>query len=135
MEYPAEIRKLSKADGGGFLITYPDLPGCMSDGDTVEEAFKNGADAVKDWIKARKKLGKAIPPPSPSRDLGGYSGKYIQRVPKSVHAALARRAEQEGVSMNQLGLSYLVDGLGRGGKDRQKPGGESPQPSLKKRGH
>ena len=61
MEYPAEVRKLSKTDGGGFSITFPDLPGCMSDGDTVEEAFKNGADAVKDWIKARKKVWQGHP--------------------------------------------------------------------------
>lgn len=111
MKYPAEIRKLNKEDGGGYLITYPDLSGCMSDGGTVEEAFKNGESAVKDWIKARKKWGKEIPNPSPPIDLGDYSGKFIQRIPKSVHAQLAKRAEHEGISMNQLALGYIVLGL------------------------
>lgn len=116
MEYPSQIRKLSKGDGGGYLVTYPDLPGCMSDGDTVEEAIKNGETAVKDWIKARKKLGREIPDPTPPIDLEDYSGKFVQRVPKSVHAALAKRAELEDVSMNQLVLTYLAAGLAGTGR-------------------
>ena len=115
MKYPFQIIELSKADGGGYLITYPDLPGCMSDGDTADEAMKNSEAAVKDWIKARKKFGKDIPMASPPIDLESYSGKFIQRVPKSVHAQLAKRAEQEGISMNQLAETYLVFGLASGG--------------------
>ena len=38
-DYSFEIRPLSEEDGGGFLITFPDLPGCMSDGETPEEAI------------------------------------------------------------------------------------------------
>ncbi|MFT4579764.1 MAG: antitoxin HicB [Nitrospinales bacterium] len=116
MGYPFQIRELSKDDGGGFLITFPDLPGCMSDGDTIDEAMKNGEVAVKDWVKARKKFGKNVPEPSPPIDTHDYSGKFIQRVPKSVHAQLAKRAEAEGVSMNQLAATYLVSGLADGGK-------------------
>jgi antitoxin HicB len=34
-EYPFTIRHLSKEEGGGYLIEFPDLPGCMSDGETI----------------------------------------------------------------------------------------------------
>ena len=53
-DYPHEIRPLSGEEGGGYLITFPDLPGCMSDGDTPEEALENGKDAFQGWIAAAK---------------------------------------------------------------------------------
>jgi len=52
LEYPLAVRPLSTEDGGGYLVEFPDLPGCMSDGETVEEAIRNGAEAVRDWIAA-----------------------------------------------------------------------------------
>lgn len=48
--YAFTIRELTPDDGGGFLIEFPDLPGCISDGETVEEAIDNGADALKSWL-------------------------------------------------------------------------------------
>lgn len=47
---PFTIRPLAEEEGGGFAIEYPDLPGCISDGDTPEEAFANGCDAVKSFL-------------------------------------------------------------------------------------
>jgi antitoxin HicB len=52
--YLFTIRQLSKEDGGGYLIEFPDLPGCMSDGETIEEAVANGHDAIICWINAAK---------------------------------------------------------------------------------
>jgi predicted RNase H-like HicB family nuclease len=51
-------------DGGGFLATVPDLPGCMSDGETPEEAVTNVQDAILAWIEAARELGREIPAPS-----------------------------------------------------------------------
>lgn len=107
-DYPFEMRPLSEEEGGGWLITYPDLPGCMSDGETPEEALVNGKDAVAGWIKAMRESGREIPP-SGERP----SGKFITRVPRSVHARLAARAKQEGVSMNALVSAFLAESLGR----------------------
>lgn len=51
VKYPFKISQLTKDNGGGYLIEYEDLPGCYSDGETVEEAIKNGNDAVKCWLE------------------------------------------------------------------------------------
>src|SRR5580693_8916973 len=103
LDYPFSIRHLSKEDGGGYLIEFPDLPGCMSDGETPEEAIENGKDAMEGWIAACKELGRPVPKPSPPPlDISYYSGKVLQRFPKTLHAQLAMRAKQEGVSLNQL---------------------------------
>jgi antitoxin HicB len=109
--YPFTIRPLSKAEGGGYLIEFPDLPGCMSDGETPEEAFANGVDAMKGWIAACKKLKRPVPKPSVSREHN-YNGKLLLRFPKTMHARLATRAKQEGVSLNQLTVALLAEGLG-----------------------
>jgi predicted RNase H-like HicB family nuclease len=62
LEYPVLIEPLSPEDGGGFLATVPDLPGCMSDGETPEEALANVRDAVEAWIEEARTLGRAVPP-------------------------------------------------------------------------
>ncbi len=108
IDYPFELRPLAQEEGGGWLITYPDLPGCMSDGETPEEAMLNGKDAVAAWLKAAKETGREVPQPG---ELP--SGKFIARVPRSLHARLTARAKQEGVSMNALVSAFLAESLGR----------------------
>jgi antitoxin HicB len=63
-EYPVLIEPLSAEDGGGFVATVPDLPGCMSDGETPEEALANVKDAVEAWIEEAQALGRPVPAPS-----------------------------------------------------------------------
>jgi antitoxin HicB len=107
-EYPFEMRPLTAEEGGGWLITFPDLPGCMSDGETPEEALANGSDALSAWIDAMRAAGREIPAPGEPA-----SGKFIARIPKSMHARLSARARQEGVSMNALVSAFLAESLGR----------------------
>lgn len=108
IDYPFEMRPLAVDEGSGWLITFPDLPGCMSDGETPEEAIKNGADALQCWIQACKESGRYIPQPGES----GSSGKFITRIPKTLHARLISRAKQEGVSMNALVVSFIAECIG-----------------------
>ncbi|MDP3096314.1 MAG: type II toxin-antitoxin system HicB family antitoxin [Syntrophales bacterium] len=107
-DYSFEVKPLSDAEGGGFLITFPDLPGCMSDGETPEEAIENGKDAFDCWMGAQVEWGRPIPSPFST----GMPGKFVQRVPKSLHAKLAALAKQEGVSINTLVLSFIAEGVG-----------------------
>jgi predicted RNase H-like HicB family nuclease len=61
--YKIVIEPLSEADGGGFLAIVPELPGCMSDGETPAEALANVEDAIATWIHAARKMGRTIPEP------------------------------------------------------------------------
>jgi antitoxin HicB len=69
LEYPVLISPLSEEDGGGFAATVPDLPGCMSDGDTPEQAVTNVRDAIAMWIEAADEMGRAVPPPSKKLEI------------------------------------------------------------------
>lgn len=109
-QYPFEIRPLSEDEGGGFLISFTDFSECISDGETIEEAIENGMDALQETIAALESLNMPVPEPGSG---GSYSGKFIQRVPRSIHARLVMRAKQEGVSMNSLVTSILAESLGR----------------------
>lgn len=110
-DYRFTIRPLSEAEGGGHLIEYPDLPGCMSDGETVQEAIANGEDAMRAWIAAMHEAGRPVPPATVEA-VEGYSGKWQLRAPKSLHRNLAERAKREGVSLNTLAVTLLAQGLG-----------------------
>lgn len=57
IEYPFMVRALSPSEGGGYLIEFPDLPGCISDGETIEETIENGQDAMQCWLSAAKMYG------------------------------------------------------------------------------
>ena len=103
-----EMRPLSDEEGGGYLIEFPDYPGCLADGETPEKAMDEGADALKSYKNTLRELGRPIPA---SGEV--YGGQWRQRVPKSLHAALARRADREGVSLNMLATTFLAEGLGR----------------------
>jgi antitoxin HicB len=67
LEYTVVISPLSAEDGGGFLATVPDLPGCMSDGDTPEEAIANVGDAIASWIAVAREAGRDVPAPTATR--------------------------------------------------------------------
>ena len=64
IEYPFEVRPLSKDEGGGYSIVFPDLPGCRSDGATPEEVIANGRDALKSWLAVAREFGDRLPTPS-----------------------------------------------------------------------
>jgi antitoxin HicB len=98
--YPFMTRVLLPEEGGGYLIEFPDLPGCMSDGETLEEAIENGKDALQCWIEAAAEDGQEIPEP-------GSSPTWVQQVPTDVHIQLSKRATAEGMSLSELVASIL----------------------------
>lgn len=69
LQYPVIISPLPSDEGGGFIATVPDLPGCMSDGETPEEALTNVQDAIAVWIEAAQNMGRTVPSPPPSRQF------------------------------------------------------------------
>ena len=117
-EYPFVITPLGREDGGGYLIEFPDLPGCVSDGETPEQAIASGRAAVRAWIAAAKAHRDPIPPPTPR---ASYSGKWQIRMAKSLHHRLAERAKAEGVSLNAFATTLLAESLGRRVRAHQIP--------------
>ena len=110
--YPHVVEPLTEEDGGGFIITFPDLPGCMSDGETIEETIVNGRDAFSAWMSARVDMGKPIPKPT-RHGQTPEPVKLVQRLPRSLHAELVARARSEGTSLNTLITMLLAEGVGR----------------------
>ena len=108
LPYPFEILPLSPIEGGGYAIMFPNLPGCRSDGATPEKAVENGRLALEDWLAVATEFGDDAPAPYSS-----VSGRFVQRVPKSLHRQLVDEAKSEGVSLNTLVVSLVAEGLGR----------------------
>src|SRR5438105_948499 len=94
----------------GYLAECPELPGCFTAGETETEALELLHDAMAGWFETALRDGAVIP--SPHRKADEYSGKFVLRVPKSLHRQLAERAAEEGISLNQLALTFVAAGLG-----------------------
>ena len=95
---------------GGWFVSVRELPGCMSQGDTPEEAIEMIQDAMRGWIEVSLEDGDTIPEPRPLED---YSGKFVVRVPRSLHQALVETADREGISLNQYINVALARSVGR----------------------
>ena len=102
MSYRMEI--VEDKDEGGFVVSYPDLPGCITCGETVESAVANALDAKKTWLEAALEEGIEIHEPDSLED---YSGQFKLRIPRSLHRSLAEHSQREGISMNQYCV-YLL---------------------------
>ena len=106
LEYPFTMSPLSEDEGGGYLIEFPDLPGCMSDGETPEEAIRNGADAVRCWIEAMREAGRPIPAPSKA----AVSARTVA-IPGRVYRMLAEEARLQGLSVEAFVNATMISGL------------------------
>jgi antitoxin HicB len=119
LKYSVKITPISEEDGGGWLAEIPELKGCMTDGESPEEAIKNIEDAKCAWITTALKRGQTIPLPI-SDDNNEYSGKFTLRLPKFLHKELTIAAQQDDISLNQYILSLLSLNFGKNLKDTSK---------------
>lgn len=90
---------------GGYVISFPDLPGCVTCADTMEEALANAKDAKLAWIEAALESNTEIHEPD---SLNDYSGSFRLRMPRSLHQQLAKDSKREGISMNQYCIYLLA---------------------------
>jgi len=102
--YHIVIQYITDESGSYYLATVKEFDGCMSHGNTYVEAFENIQEAMEGWIETKLENGFQVPGPV---DENQYSGKFVLRLPKSLHARLAAEAEKEGVSLNQYALYRL----------------------------
>ncbi len=97
-----EIKIIPEEDGY-FAVRFPDFPGIVTGGHSPEEALRNAREALTatlETMRARK-----IPRPAPKHR---FSGQFNVRLPRSLHRALVRTAEEEGVSLNAL-VTHLLN--------------------------
>jgi len=95
----------------GFLAEAPELPGCVTAGETPEEALANLQEAMSVWLETAFAQDAEIPEPGTIPEET-YSGRMLLRMPQSLHAQLARRAGRDGVSINQMAVTLLAQALG-----------------------
>lgn len=110
INYPVELTPIKNEDGGGFLATIPLLTGCMSDGETIDEAYKNIQAAKLEWLQSMLERKLPIAEPDIHEE---YSGKFMVRLPRSLHKMLVQLSKREGVSLNQLVTSSLAIQVGQ----------------------
>ena len=105
MRLPYRMEIIPDTAEGGYVVRFPELPGCLTCADTLEEAVRNAADCRKEWLTAAMEDGIDIPEPASEDE---YSGQFKLRIPKSLHKSLAEHSKAEGISMNQYCLYLLA---------------------------
>ena len=102
---PYKMEIVPDKEEGGFVVSFPELPGCISGGRTLNDAIANAEDAKKAWLEATIEDGYPIQEPD---DMRQYSGQFKLRIPKTLHRQLSEHSRQEGISMNQYCLYLLT---------------------------
>ena len=115
MALPYKLEIVPDAEGG-YVARYPELPGCITVGDTLEDTVNHVLDAKREWLLAALEDGIRINEPA---SADNYSGQFKLRIPKSLHRSLAEHSKAEGISMNQYCLYLLTrnDAVAYAGKD------------------
>lgn len=101
---PYRLEIIPDTKEGGYAARYPQLNGCITCGDTLDEVLRNAEDAKTAWLETAIEHGDHIPLPEDDSKL---SGQFRIRLPRSLHRELSEQAQREGVSMNQYCLSVL----------------------------
>jgi len=108
LSLPYRVEIVEDKNEGGFALYCPELPGCMTCADSVEDGYRQIKDAQRAWLEAC--IEDDMPIPEPTR-MDDYSGQFKLRIPKSLHRLLAQRSSEEGVSMNQYCVYLLSKGV------------------------
>ena len=107
MSLPYRMEIIPDQDEGGYTVKFPDLPGCLTCSDSLENLLASALDAKKAWFEAAIDEGISIAEPDDDENITAYSGQFKIRMPKSLHRSLSLHAKKEGISMNQY-CNYLL---------------------------
>jgi antitoxin HicB len=109
LPYTVEVFRDSNKDDPGWAARVVELPGCLTQADTFAELGEMIEDAMRGWLTVAVAEGLEIPVPHPSET---YSGKFVVRVPRSLHRQLAEAAERDNVSLNAFVTTALAKAIG-----------------------
>lgn len=104
LPYNYLIQPIKDESGSYFHGKVLELDGCQSTGETFDEAYASLLEAMEGWLEVKIEYGDSIPEPIGDDN---YSGKFVVRIPKSLHRKLSIEAEQEGISLNQYTMYKL----------------------------
>ena len=107
MSLPYRMEIIPDQEEGGYTVKFPDLPGCLTCSDSLENLLANALEAKKAWFEAAIDEGVSIAEPDNEENIAEYSGQFKIRMPKSLHRSLSLHAKSEGISMNQY-CNYLL---------------------------
>ena len=108
LEQPYARILIPEADGS-FSAELLEFPGCYAEGETADQAYRNLEAAANSWIAVALAQGQDIPPPSANH---GYSGRIVLRLPRDLHRLAARKAQRDGVSLNQCLVTAVAPWVG-----------------------
>lgn len=104
LPYSIITKKMTDESGSYYYASVKEFSGCQTTGGTLNEVYENIYEAMEGWIETKLENGFSVPMPE---DDNTYSGRFLLRLPKSLHRQLAVNAENEGVSLNQYVLYRL----------------------------
>lgn len=102
--YKYEMDIIWSEEDQAFVVNVPELSGCSTHGETIEEAVEMAREAIEGYLETLKKLGKPIPTPLAEKK---FSGNIPLRIEPSLHRALAVKAQLNKKSLN----AFLADQL------------------------
>lgn len=105
LPYTRITQEMNDDTGHYYVGRILELDGCQSVGETIEELYRNLDEALKGYITVKKEHD--LPIPKPQQVHEDYSGKFVVRIPKTLHQQLTIQAQMEGVSLNQFVLYKL----------------------------
>lgn len=110
LKYPILIKEFEDDGEQVFSAEIKELPGLIVYGDSAVEVYEEIELAKSDWIDANLEWGREIPEPA-EEDLDEYSGRLTLRMTKKLHKTVKEKSLVEGVSLNQMVVQLINDGL------------------------
>jgi len=122
LDLPYTIKIVNEDDV--FYAEVEEIPGCFSEGNTVEEAYANMKDAMRLWMENAIERNIQIPVPK-NEEEREFSGRIMLRMPKELHKSLTKSADNDGISLNQfivflLSTNFAIQSIKQPFKSRKK---------------
>lgn len=108
MGLPYVVCVLKDMECGTYAVWCPELPGCITQVENLDNASRMIDDAKRSWIRTAIRSNTPIPEPAGEYQ---YSGEFKLRLPKSLHKELKAKAQEKGISLNQLCIQLLEQGM------------------------
>ena len=105
LPYTRLVQEMNDETGHYFYGRILELDGCQTTADTLTELYENLNDIMESYLEIKFENNMPIRIPETADK---YSGKFVVRIPKTLHQRLAIEADREGVSLNQLALYKLA---------------------------